>query len=49
MDGLGVLRNTIVEGAVPVREDVGAQPSASEEVTSTPRRRLEFRIRPPCR
>lgn len=35
VEGLGVLRNTIVEGSVPVREDVGAQPSESEEVIST--------------
>jgi len=35
VEGLGVLRNTIVEGPVPVRDDVGAQPSASEEVVST--------------
>ena len=35
VEGLGVLRNAIVEGAVPVRDDVGAQPSASEEVVST--------------
>jgi 5-oxopent-3-ene-1,2,5-tricarboxylate decarboxylase/2-hydroxyhepta-2,4-diene-1,7-dioate isomerase len=35
VDGLGVLRNTIVEGSVPLRQDVGAQPSASEEVVST--------------
>jgi len=35
VEGLGRLRNTIVEGDVPVREDVGAQPSASEEVIST--------------
>jgi 5-oxopent-3-ene-1,2,5-tricarboxylate decarboxylase/2-hydroxyhepta-2,4-diene-1,7-dioate isomerase len=35
VEGLGLLRNTIVEGDVPVREDVGAQPSASEEVVST--------------
>jgi 5-oxopent-3-ene-1,2,5-tricarboxylate decarboxylase / 2-hydroxyhepta-2,4-diene-1,7-dioate isomerase len=35
VEGLGVLRNTIVEGVVPVRDDVGAQPSASEEVVST--------------
>jgi 5-oxopent-3-ene-1,2,5-tricarboxylate decarboxylase / 2-hydroxyhepta-2,4-diene-1,7-dioate isomerase len=35
VDGLGTLRNTIVEGSVPIREDVGAQPAASEEVTST--------------
>jgi 2-keto-4-pentenoate hydratase/2-oxohepta-3-ene-1,7-dioic acid hydratase in catechol pathway len=35
VDGLGTLRNTIVEGDVPVRDDVGAQPSVSEEVVST--------------
>jgi 5-oxopent-3-ene-1,2,5-tricarboxylate decarboxylase/2-hydroxyhepta-2,4-diene-1,7-dioate isomerase len=35
VEGLGVLRNTVVEGSVPVREDVGAQPSESEEVIST--------------
>jgi 5-oxopent-3-ene-1,2,5-tricarboxylate decarboxylase / 2-hydroxyhepta-2,4-diene-1,7-dioate isomerase len=35
VEGLGTLRNTIVEGDVPVRADVGAQPSASEEVVST--------------
>jgi len=35
VEGLGTLRNRIVEGHVPVREDVGAQPSASEEVVST--------------
>ena len=35
VEGLGVLRNTIVEGSVPVRDDVGAQPSESEEVIST--------------
>ena len=35
VDGLGILRNFIVEGDVPVREDVGAQPSGSEEVIST--------------
>ena len=35
VEGLGTLSNTIVEGDVPVREDVGAQPSASEEVVST--------------
>jgi 5-oxopent-3-ene-1,2,5-tricarboxylate decarboxylase / 2-hydroxyhepta-2,4-diene-1,7-dioate isomerase len=35
VEGLGTLRNTIVEGDVPVREDVGAQPSDSEEVAST--------------
>jgi len=35
VEGLGTLRNTIVEGDVPVRDDVGAQPSESEEVIST--------------
>ena len=35
VEGLGRLRNAIVEGDVPIRDDVGAQPSASEEVTST--------------
>ena len=35
VEGLGTLRNTILEGDVPVREDVGAQPGASEEVVST--------------
>jgi 5-oxopent-3-ene-1,2,5-tricarboxylate decarboxylase / 2-hydroxyhepta-2,4-diene-1,7-dioate isomerase len=35
VDGLGVLRTFIVEGDVPVRDDVGAQPSESEEVIST--------------
>jgi 5-oxopent-3-ene-1,2,5-tricarboxylate decarboxylase/2-hydroxyhepta-2,4-diene-1,7-dioate isomerase len=35
VEGLGVLRNAIVEGSVPVRDDVGAQPSEGEEVTST--------------
>jgi len=51
VEGLGTLRNTIVEGSVPVREDVGAQPSASEEVVSTAfGGDWEFRgIRPPKR
>jgi 5-oxopent-3-ene-1,2,5-tricarboxylate decarboxylase / 2-hydroxyhepta-2,4-diene-1,7-dioate isomerase len=35
VEGLGTLRNPIVEGDTPIREDVGAQPSASEEVEST--------------
>ena len=35
VEGLGTLRNTIVEGDTPVLEDVGAQPSSSEEVEST--------------
>ncbi len=45
------LRNAIVEGDVPIREDVGAQPSASEEVVSTAfGGDWEFRgIRPPRR
>jgi 5-oxopent-3-ene-1,2,5-tricarboxylate decarboxylase/2-hydroxyhepta-2,4-diene-1,7-dioate isomerase len=49
VEGLGVLRNAIVEGTVPIREDVGAQPSESEEVVSTALGgEWEFRgIRPP--
>jgi 5-oxopent-3-ene-1,2,5-tricarboxylate decarboxylase/2-hydroxyhepta-2,4-diene-1,7-dioate isomerase len=35
VEGLGVLRNTIVEGSVAIRDDVGAQPTESEEVIST--------------
>lgn len=35
VEGLGRLENTIVHGPVPIREDVGAQPSSSEEVVST--------------
>jgi len=35
VEGLGVLRNTIVEGPVPVSDEVGAQPTATEEVLST--------------
>lgn len=34
VEGLGVLSNTIVNGAA-IRDDVGAQPSSSEEVVST--------------
>jgi 5-oxopent-3-ene-1,2,5-tricarboxylate decarboxylase/2-hydroxyhepta-2,4-diene-1,7-dioate isomerase len=51
VEGLGTLRNTIVEGDVPIREDVGAQPSESEEVVSTAfGGDWEFRgIRPPRR
>ena len=51
MEGLGVLRNPIVEGDVPILEDVGAQPSESEEVISTALGGdWEFRgIRPPRR
>jgi 5-oxopent-3-ene-1,2,5-tricarboxylate decarboxylase/2-hydroxyhepta-2,4-diene-1,7-dioate isomerase len=49
VEGLGTLRNTIVEGEVPIRDDVGAQPTASEEVVSTALGGdWEFRgIRPP--
>ena len=35
VEGLGVLRNTIVEGPAPVSDEVGAQPTATEEVLST--------------
>ena len=35
VEGLGALTNTIVSGPTPIREDVGAQPSNSEEVQST--------------
>ena len=35
VEGLGALTNTIVAGPEPVRADVGAQPSDSEEVVST--------------
>lgn len=35
VEGLGELSNTIVEGGAPIRSDVGAQPSESEEVVST--------------
>jgi len=51
VEGLGTLRNRIVEGEVPVREDVGAQPSDSEEVISTAfGGDWEFRgVRPPRR
>jgi 2-keto-4-pentenoate hydratase/2-oxohepta-3-ene-1,7-dioic acid hydratase in catechol pathway len=35
VEGLGALRNHIVTGPVPIRADVGAQPSGSEEVVST--------------
>jgi 5-oxopent-3-ene-1,2,5-tricarboxylate decarboxylase/2-hydroxyhepta-2,4-diene-1,7-dioate isomerase len=34
-EGLGRLSNTIVRGPTPIRDDVGAQPSESEEVIST--------------
>jgi 5-oxopent-3-ene-1,2,5-tricarboxylate decarboxylase/2-hydroxyhepta-2,4-diene-1,7-dioate isomerase len=35
VEGLGRLRNHIVEGPTPIRSDVGAQPTESEEVLST--------------
>jgi 5-oxopent-3-ene-1,2,5-tricarboxylate decarboxylase/2-hydroxyhepta-2,4-diene-1,7-dioate isomerase len=35
VEGLGVLSNHIVEGPVPVSDEVGAQPTATEEVLST--------------
>ncbi|MFV0462546.1 MAG: fumarylacetoacetate hydrolase family protein [Nostocoides sp.] len=35
VEGLGTLRNHIVAGPNPIRADVGAQPSESEEVLST--------------
>ena len=50
-DGLGRLRNHVVEGPLPVSPDLGAQPSESEEVLSTALGGdWEFRgIRPPRR
>jgi 5-oxopent-3-ene-1,2,5-tricarboxylate decarboxylase/2-hydroxyhepta-2,4-diene-1,7-dioate isomerase len=35
VEGLGTLINHIVEGTAPIRTDVGAQPTESEEVVST--------------
>lgn len=35
VEGLGTLTNYIVQGPTPIREDVGAQPTESEEVIST--------------
>jgi 5-oxopent-3-ene-1,2,5-tricarboxylate decarboxylase/2-hydroxyhepta-2,4-diene-1,7-dioate isomerase len=35
VEGLGRLTNHVVDGPIPVRGDVGAQPSSSEEVVST--------------
>ncbi|MCP9210297.1 fumarylacetoacetate hydrolase family protein [Streptomyces sp. NEAU-Y11] len=51
VEGLGRLSNHIVTGPTPVRTDVGAQPTASEEVLSTALGGdWEFRgIRPPRR
>lgn len=35
VEGLGTLRNHIVSGPTPIRDDVGAQPTESDEVLST--------------
>lgn len=35
VEGLGRLSNRIVAGSIPIRDDVGAQPTESEEVIST--------------
>lgn len=35
VEGLGALTNTIIEGPTPIRDDLGAQPTESEEVIST--------------
>jgi len=35
VEGLGELTNTVIAGPTAIREDVGAQPSNSEEVRST--------------
>jgi 5-oxopent-3-ene-1,2,5-tricarboxylate decarboxylase/2-hydroxyhepta-2,4-diene-1,7-dioate isomerase len=35
VEGLGTLRNTIVTGPTAIRDDVGAQPTATEQVLST--------------
>jgi 5-oxopent-3-ene-1,2,5-tricarboxylate decarboxylase/2-hydroxyhepta-2,4-diene-1,7-dioate isomerase len=35
VEGLGRITNTVVEGPTPIRSDVGAQPTESEEVIST--------------
>jgi 5-oxopent-3-ene-1,2,5-tricarboxylate decarboxylase/2-hydroxyhepta-2,4-diene-1,7-dioate isomerase len=50
-EGLGRLTNTVMEGPTPIRADVGAQPTESEEVLSTALGGdWEFRgIRPPKR
>ena len=51
VEGLGRLENHIVTGPTPIRDDVGAQPTSSEEVVSTAMGGdWEFRgIRPPQR
>ncbi|MFI6578124.1 fumarylacetoacetate hydrolase family protein [Nocardiopsis sp. NPDC050513] len=50
-EGLGRLRNRVVTGPTPIRADVGAQPTESEEVVSTALGGdWEFRgVRPPRR
>lgn len=35
VEGLGKLVNRIVQGPIPIRDDIGAQPTESEEVIST--------------
>jgi 5-oxopent-3-ene-1,2,5-tricarboxylate decarboxylase / 2-hydroxyhepta-2,4-diene-1,7-dioate isomerase len=35
VEGLGVLENTVVDGPAPVSDEVGAQPTETEEVLST--------------
>jgi 5-oxopent-3-ene-1,2,5-tricarboxylate decarboxylase/2-hydroxyhepta-2,4-diene-1,7-dioate isomerase len=35
VEGLGTLTNHIVDGPTPVSTEIGAQPTASEEVLST--------------
>lgn len=51
VEGLGALTSSVVEGPVPIRSELGAQPSASEEVVSTALGGdWEFRgLRPPRR
>jgi len=51
VEGLGRLSNRIVTGPTPIRTDVGAQPTESEEVLSTALGGdWEFRgVRPPKR
>lgn len=51
VEGLGRLENHVVTGPTPIRDDVGAQPTSSEEVVSTALGGdWEFRgIRPPQR
>jgi len=51
VEGLGRLENHVVTGPTPIRDDVGAQPTSSEEVVSTAMGGdWEFRgIRPPQR